>query len=234
MKTHSRNAGRWSSSPAKAKTKTIAKTNSPRTTDRIEDLEDPFLCQECQKLGYCRLAAENRKKKEQAAERNKAEFVMADQDIRNLVPLNSRDARGKYSGEHLQVAYEAFHQEDYETAILHFMAVLESGIQRQAAELGLAVSHYFMKNHETALDFALRYEAGATYLDSKKEDFIVHCGNCLKKKQAEALEKKKQHEKEADQAVKQLLEENSRHRDTKKSSGHGSPTLVHATETIRL
>lgn len=207
MKTQSRNERRWKVIPAKAKAKFPTKTRSLKTNNNLPDLEDPFLCTECQKLGYCRRFREEREKTEEAAERKRASFVMEDAAIRNLVPLDAKNVKGKYSRQHLVVAYEAIHQKDFETAILHLMAVLESGEERDAAQLALAVSHYFLKNYAKALEHASQYEERYYSRSNKMQDFIVHCANSLKKQQAEAQQKQEQEEKEAEQAVKQLLSE---------------------------
>ena len=62
-----------------------------------------------------------------------------------------------YSKFHLQVACNAFHQEDYETAILNFSAVLEVGNFYEAV-IGLAVTCFMVKDYENASIFIERYE----------------------------------------------------------------------------
>ena len=62
---------------------------------------------------------------------------------------------GNYSKFHLQVACNAFHQEDYETAILNFRAVLEVGNFYEAI-IGLAVACFMVKDYENAAIFAER------------------------------------------------------------------------------
>ena len=64
---------------------------------------------------------------------------------------------GNYSKFHLQVACNAFHQEDYETAILNFRAVLEVGNFYEAI-IGLAVAYFMVKDYKNTSIFIERYK----------------------------------------------------------------------------
>ena len=57
----------------------------------------------------------------------------------------------------MQVACDAFHQEDYETAILNFRAVLEVGNFYEAI-IGLAVAYFMVKDYENTSIFIERYK----------------------------------------------------------------------------
>ena len=119
------------------------------------------LCDECEALGYCRL------------DNNKLSTIRYTiKDYLNLVPVSIYGGKlGKYSKFHLQVACDAFHQEDYETAILNFRAVLEVGNFYEAV-IGLAVACFMVKDYENAAIFAERYSTSYTenIIESLKDD----------------------------------------------------------------
>ena len=85
---------------------------------------------------------------------------------------------GNYSKYHLQVACDAFHQEDYETAILNFRAVLEVGNFYEAI-IGLAVAYFMVKDYENAAIFAERCSTSYTenIIESLKDDISTLATN---------------------------------------------------------
>jgi hypothetical protein len=109
------------------------------------------LCDECKALGYCRLSINQFSNKK---------FTV--KDYLNLVPAQFYGGKmGKYSKFHLQVACDAFHQEDYETAILNFRAVLEA-VNDYDAFIGLAVAYFMVKDYDNAAIFAQRCSSNYT------------------------------------------------------------------------
>jgi len=188
------------------------KKNLPKQIRKKEESDDdnPFLCNDCKKLGYCRLAAEEHRKKAEAERLTKAIYRMEDAEIRNLVPLNRKDITSLYTRQHLETADLAFHQEDYETAILHYQAVLEGCPSQNTTHVFLAVCFYFMKDFESAIRSAFCYLAEATQGSGRIEKFIVHCQNCLTRQKAEAeIQKMQVAEARANEAVRLLLQETS-------------------------
>jgi hypothetical protein len=93
-------------------------------------------------------------------------------DYLNLVPAHFYGGKmGKYSKFHLQVACDAFHQEDYETAILNFRAVLEA-VNDYDAFIGLAVAYLMVKDYDNAAIFAERCSISYTpaIIESLRDD----------------------------------------------------------------
>ena len=119
------------------------------------------LCDDCEALGYCRLSNNQFSSKKFAVK-----------DYLNLVPAQFYGGKmGKYSKFHLQVACDAFHQEDYETAIINFRAALEVGNFYEAI-IGLAVAYFMVKDYENAAIFAERCSTSYTenIIESLKDD----------------------------------------------------------------
>ena len=83
------------------------------------------------------------------------------QDYLDMVPLHVLNAgmvrcspKGK---QHLQQAYDAFHQQDYEMAMLQFHDVLEDSATVEEALAGLAISYFFMADYENASRYMMYY-----------------------------------------------------------------------------
>ena len=83
------------------------------------------------------------------------------QDYLDMVPLhvvNAGMVRCNKAGKlHLQNAYDAFHQQDYETAMLQFHTVLEESATVEEALIGLAIAYYFMGDFENANRYMMYY-----------------------------------------------------------------------------
>lgn len=129
--------------------------------------------------------ASNEKKAAQLAaqlkEQRRRAFVMQNLDIANLTPLYVSGWENKHFKKPLQTAYEAFHQQDYETAILNYKAVLAQNPLNKAAHLGLAIALYFNHKYEGALNAMLDYsDLFNDGLFFEEIRFIVHLRNRLK------------------------------------------------------
>jgi hypothetical protein len=83
------------------------------------------------------------------------------QDYLDMVPLHVVNAGmvrcSKAGKQHLQLAYDAFHQQDYETAMLQFHIVLEESGTVEEALIGLAISYFYLGNYENASRYILYY-----------------------------------------------------------------------------
>lgn len=122
------------------------------------------LCSACKPLGYCII------KSNASDVQLFGRFTV--KDYLNLVPVNFYSGKmGKYSKFHLQVACDAFHQEDYETAIINFRAVLEADNYYNAI-IGLAVAYFMVKDYDNAAIFAERCSTSYTpaIIESLKDD----------------------------------------------------------------
>jgi hypothetical protein len=116
---------------------------------------NPFLCNDCQQLGYCRKSREAAiaemlpKYYEFLSKPNPEYHYMKDTDIANLVPIKTmvRDSHTN-TGKKLQQAHDLFHQDEYEQASYLYRDLLTQRADYQEAAIGLAASYYFMKQYE--------------------------------------------------------------------------------------
>ena len=85
-------------------------------------LPDMILCNKCKRAGFCLASTENHDLF--YSKLKKFDF----NDIKNIVPIRviySRDPLNKNCAKYnLQKGFDAFHQEDYETAVLLFKMLL--------------------------------------------------------------------------------------------------------------
>lgn len=145
---------------------------SSKLSAHISKPFDPSLCDDCQIRGYCIWKL----KKEVVDEK-----IYSLKEFINQVPLRSPKPN-------LQKAYDAFHQDDYETAILLFRASLSNGNTEDGVYLGLALSYFFEKDYESASYYIYYfsnklYGVPANYISS----FIDICNENLNATFNEAL-----------------------------------------------
>lgn len=137
--------------------------NIEHTTKKVEY----ELCDECKALGYCRIS-----KEKESYTYNSRAIKFDIKKYKNYVPLRIEGSRyGQYSKFHLQTSCDAFHQEDYETAILHFRAALEGAEHLSEALYGLTLSYFIIKDYENASAFV---ERCSSRLDALQDE-IVKC-----------------------------------------------------------
>lgn len=115
------------------------------------DIPNNGLCLHCKPLGRC-LASFSQLLSTK---------VYLPQDYLDMVPLhvvNVGAMRCSNAGkQHLQLAYDAFHQQDYETAMLQFHIVLEESGTVEEALIGLAISYFYLGNYDNASRYILYY-----------------------------------------------------------------------------
>jgi|GEM_PF-4083912 len=92
----------------------------------------------------------------------------------SLVPLRATDYRyNHFTKKYIQTAFDAFHQEDYETALLNFR-VIESECQSYIDVLiGLSLSCFMVKDYEKAIYFMERSISISHNPSQKLFDFVV-------------------------------------------------------------
>ena len=121
-----------------------------------QSLPDIILCNKCKPVGYC-LAS--------IAENNsvfQSKLLNIDlADIKRLIPIRAINSQGfhynDYAKDKLQKAFDAFHQEDYVTAVLLFRMIVDDNAQMKDVHLYLGVSYFFNKDYENALSFISYY-----------------------------------------------------------------------------
>lgn len=112
--------------------------------------DDPFVCPECRKVGFCI----NRAKR-----RNQfiADFpVLEVRNIVNHVPVKTsiREAATNF-GKKLQQAHDLFHQDEYEQASYLYADMITSRKDCNEIIIGLAASLYFLNKIEEAATIIL-------------------------------------------------------------------------------
>ena len=119
--------------------------------------KNPFLCDSCQQLGYCRKSREAAiaemlpKYYKVLSELNPEYHFMKVSEVNNIVPIKTmvRDSNTN-AGKKLQQAHDLFHQEDYEQASYLYRDLLTQRADYQEASVGLAASYFYMKQYEEA------------------------------------------------------------------------------------
>lgn len=79
----------------------------------------------------------------------------------NLIPLRANN-NNNYIRSNLQKAFDAFHQEDYETAVLLFRMLLTEYNKFEDFNLYAAISYFFEGDYENAVTF-MNYYSEKTY-----------------------------------------------------------------------
>lgn len=118
------------------------------------------LCNDCKPFGYCKYAEKLEQLQLRLLELPK---LFSFSDFAKHIPVQSFNGNlGVYTNKHLQIACDAFHQEDYETALLNFKAALEGRANLNYAHLGLALCYFKMNNFEMAL-IHIEYHCNANW-----------------------------------------------------------------------
>ena len=119
--------------------------------DLFLELDDLELCDECKMLGYCKEYQFNTIKEpnEFATEvqRNLCfdlNYYMAKIPFR----VSTNECFSQYAKTHLQNAYDAFHVDDFETALLHFKAVEPGAANYSTSNYFLALTYFMLGNYE--------------------------------------------------------------------------------------
>ena len=109
-------------------------------------LPDMILCNKCKRAGFCLANTEQ-------YDLYCSRLMQFDfNDVKNIVPIRviySRDPLNKNCPKHnLQKGFDAFHQEDYETAVLIFRRIVDDHAHMKDVSLYLGVSYFFIKDYE--------------------------------------------------------------------------------------
>ena len=137
------------------------------------------LCDECRSLGYCKL----RKPGEtshvaptyQASVLKKVPFNIEYYKNKISFRVSSHEGFSASAKQHLQVAYDSFHQEDYETALLNFKSVERGGTYNDGRDYFLAVTNFLLGRYREA-SLHMQLSAENTYY--REEDFSPFLDEC--------------------------------------------------------
>ena len=115
-------------------------------------LPDLTLCNKCKHLGYCLAAVDENNSVLQSKLLN---IDIA--DIKSLIPIRAIHSQAfhynGYAKDSLQKAFDAFHQDDYETSIHIFTEIFEDNGQMKDIHLYLGISHFCINDYENASRF---------------------------------------------------------------------------------
>ena len=120
-----------------------------------QSLPDLILCNKCKPAGYCLASTEQH-------DLYCSKLMQFDfRDVKNLIPIRAKNSQNfhynDYAKDNLQKAFDAFHQDDYETEILLFRMIVDDNAQMKDVHLYLGISYFFNKDYENALSFISYY-----------------------------------------------------------------------------
>jgi len=135
------------------------------------DSEDPFLCSQCQKHGYCiakfyKHPATNELIPIPNIESNILSIKIDDQtpiterEISNIVNVRTdiKEATTRF-GKKLQHAHDLFHQDEYEQASYVYLDIIETRTDITEAWRGVCASFYFLGKYDEAVSTSLNPNA---------------------------------------------------------------------------
>jgi hypothetical protein len=129
----------------------------------IEDIEDPFLCPQCQKHGYCieRFYKEPKTnelirlpKMESKSPQTKLESQtpISTMEISNIVNVRTDIQEASSNlGKKLQQAHDLFHQDEFEQASYIYLDIIETRNDITEAWRGICASFYFLAKYDEAV-----------------------------------------------------------------------------------
>lgn len=117
-------------------------------------IKDPFLCDECQQLGYCK------KGKIKYEFDNTTQISVAIiEELFNTLPLKTTLKYSQsYLARSMQSSHDALRETDYETAFLYYKTITSDGYYHWEAFLGLALCSFYRGEYLEAIRYAERIE----------------------------------------------------------------------------
>ncbi|MBU3714116.1 MAG: hypothetical protein FGM46_04130 [Ferruginibacter sp.] len=149
--------------------------------------EDPFLCEDCRKVGYCLVKANQRLVESISSRYMLNNNPATDKEISNWVPLRPEYKTDAGFYKKLQKAHELFHQDEFEQASYMYRDMLTSRNDSYEVHLGLAASLYFMQNYHEAADIAIKITSA--YSNDKVTRFILQCIEKIKSVKTAKIER---------------------------------------------
>ena len=117
----------------------------------ISKLPPMILCDKCKALGYCRALTEE--------DFSESKRLYSIKDFESMIPIRAVSSNAlhynNYAVDTLQKAFDAFHQNDYETAILLFRMIINDNAELHEANLYVAISYLFTEDYENASRFVI-------------------------------------------------------------------------------
>lgn len=158
------------------------------------------LCDECKVLGYCKASISDNflVKPEITRSTNiNRSFDISEYTGRIPFRVDAKLGLSEFAKIHLQTAYDAFHQDDFETALLHFKSVTVGGFNYLNADYFFALSYFMLGDYQMS-NSHMQACFDNTFLRDKDFDaFLDEC--CRRSISSEVLE-------ELDKAEESLFE----------------------------
>gem|GEM_PF-2315037 len=153
----------------------------------LRNQDDPFLCNECRALGYCkqqgRISESEKVDLMDFISKQIGDFdnvstetdqkIATDKEIRSWVPVIAYNKNGSIQiVKRIRSAHDLFHQGEYEKAKDLYQEMLESRANEVEILVGLAASLYFLNKFEEAMAIAERITG---YFNEFTQYFIASC-----------------------------------------------------------
>lgn len=133
------------------------------------------LCEKCKSVGFCLkyLNIYEVREWEWPEILNQANYAT----FANLIPIRPEGwGYGTYCKRHLQLAFDAFHQEDFETAYLHFGTVAQAAQHSGFACMGMALCTFQLQRANAAQEKAQDDNTGAS-IQPQQSEYNAEAGN---------------------------------------------------------
>lgn len=112
-----------------------------------------YLCDECRKDGYCKL---NNSPKATLKPLYDLQYYV------NMIPLRVKNTdlvkSSSFTQQYMQHGLDAFHQEDYESALLHFRVILKECNSFYEINIAVALCYFYLHDYEQASLFMQYFE----------------------------------------------------------------------------
>ncbi len=144
-------------------------------------LPDLMLCDDCVGLGYCKeYASDHLPEPSKIATRIEVTRPFNLNYYTAKIPLrvDSKLGLSRYAKEHLQTAYGAFHQDDFETALLHFKSVEPGGAYYYHSDYFLALTYFMLGNYQMA---DAHMQACIDHIFFRDEDLTTFLDECCQR-----------------------------------------------------
>ena len=120
----------------------------------ISNIEDPFLCKDCQKGGYCKKA----KAHVETILDEESFSLSVNEDIArqldNILPLKSRENFGSRNAQHLQQAHELLRLQDFESALTLYKDLIHDNYYHWELFLGISLCWFYTEKYDEAASYA--------------------------------------------------------------------------------
>jgi len=178
------------------------------------EIDKSWLCDECKEVGYCMLSPKHLKSKTQHEFSdlpvvsdelfNKNQLEKYFKFLMNSVPLRvNQNKYNDFSPKNLDKGFEAFHQENYETALFHFSTPFDGPREIKEVLLGTALCHFMLGDYENASSVSTLYTSKFSPYEYDLEKLIDLC--VIKQEDLRKKENPINEAREGDEEIKECV-----------------------------